>query len=335
MAQHIHLVWVCDTGSKPLQRGSWWVSCVPQVRLDLWEGCSGDDPRLGTAASQRGTWCLGFSGEDYPLPARPCSTPTCSHDDPSIAQLKKNTCFADQLLLLTYSGFVFPFRILFSGHTAERWALGQPNRSLLRSHPAIQNTRFVPPRQLWLPGGFAQFLAAGTCHPRHQHWPCRLHHHHLPLCVFRVLLYILLCEEQILPAVLSAWVEWRSHQRGSDQLQAWALVALLRMKVKRSRVRCLRCCTGQQLALQGRELPKNTSTVQCCSYSTVHRTLSGHLDAMQAGTLRGLRQPMTVVTLACCLGSGHSKRNCRLHLPGSSLYHQFYCIAQNQFLHSN
>ena len=77
--------------------------------------------------------------------ARPCSTPACSHDNPSIRQSKKNACFADHLLLLAYCGFVFPFGILFSGHTAERWGLGQPNHSLLCCHPATQNTGFVPP----------------------------------------------------------------------------------------------------------------------------------------------------------------------------------------------
>lgn len=91
------------------------------------------------------------------------------------------------------------------------------------------------------------------------------------------------------------------------------------------------CCTGRQLAPWGRELPKNTSIVQYCSYPMVHRAWSRCLDAMQDGTLRGLHQPAMVVTSACCLGSGHSKCNCRLHLPDSSLYHQFYCISQNQF----
>lgn len=208
MMQHGHLVWVQSARSKPLQRGSWWVNDVPQVRLDRWEGCWGDDPKLCTAAFQRGTRHLGYPGDDCPLPKASGGWKAllCSHDDLSIRQSRKNALFADHLLLVAFSGFVFPSDILFSGHTTERWACVQPNHSLLRRHSATQNTRFVPSWQLGLPGGFTPLLAAGTCLTSHHPWPCRLRAHQLPLRTRRTLPYVVRRQEQSPPAVLSTSV---------------------------------------------------------------------------------------------------------------------------------
>lgn len=137
---------------------------------------------------------------------RPSSAPISSHENPSNRQSNKNACFADHLLLLSYSGFVFPFRILFAGHRAECWALGQANRSLSCSHPATQNTRSVPPWQLWLPGGFMLPLAARTCPSRHHPWPRHLHPRRLPLRVCCMQLHTIRSDEQSPPAAPCALV---------------------------------------------------------------------------------------------------------------------------------
>lgn len=137
MTQHIQLVWVHDAESKAFQRGSWWVNYVQQFRPKCAQGMI-QNFVLQHPKEQHSVWvslvritlCL------RPVAgARFCSAPTCSPGNPSTSQSKTNACFADHLLLLAYSGFVFNFRILFSGHTADHWALSQPNNSLLRCHP--------------------------------------------------------------------------------------------------------------------------------------------------------------------------------------------------------
>lgn len=156
----------------------------------------------------------------------------------------------------------------------------------------------------------------------------------LPLCSCHVLLYVVHGKEESLPAERKALVwlwlgtdsGWRSIAQDSREKELAEMPAL-RLLLLRALQRLLE----QQLALIGRELPKTFSAVKHCSFPTKHWAQSSPLDVMQAGTLGGLHQPVVVVILACCLGSSHSNCCCMLHLSDSSLYHQFYCIAQNQF----
>lgn len=340
MTQHILLVWVHEAGSKPLQRGSWWVNCVPQVRRDIWM-----IQNFVHLKGEHGVWDSQVQIAFCPRSGTQFHSFLLTRWSSISWSKKMPACFADHLLLLPYSGFVLPFGILFSGHTAELWDVAQLYHSLLCCHPADENTRLAPS---WLPV-LSQFLTTRRLHntphsriccSRRHLWPCHLCPHQHPLCMGCTLLYAICCWEQRLPTRQVPCCDYTATEQGVISADSGPCCTAQNESEKElgemSPLRQLRilsrsCFTGPRLALSGRELEKKTSIVQYCSFPTAYREASMCHEPMKARTFHGSCQLVMVVTLASCLGSGHSKCNCRLYLSDSSLYHQFYCIAQNQF----
>lgn len=212
-----------------------------------------------------------------------------------------------------------------------------PNHFLLSCHPSTQNTRFAPSWQIWLPWGLTLLLAAGICCSRHHSWSCHLCPRQLPLCIH--------CwctssagKGKACPQCQAPCYNYAATNKGVIRCRfrlsccsAWKWKGVgwdvYSEAIGNTFKRLLHWATADSIR---KGITKNIS-IQYCSYPMVYSTWSSHLDAMQARTLHDLHRSVTVVTSVCCLGSGHSKCNCRLHLPDSSLYHQFYWILQNQF----
>lgn len=276
----------------------------------------------------------------------PCSTPSCSHSDP--ASVNQRKCLPALQTICYFCHTLALFYLLgsyFSGHTAELWDVAQLYHSLLCCHPADENTRLAPS---WLPV-LSQFLTtrrfhntphSRICCSRRHLWPCHLCPHQHPLCMGCTLLYAICCWEQRLPTRQVPCCDYTATDQGVISADSGPCCTAQNESEKEldemSPLRQLRIlsrsyCTGPHLALSGRELEKNTFIVQYCSFPTAYREASICHEPMKARTFHGSCQLVMVVTLASCLGSGRSKCNCRLYLSDSSLYHQFYCIAQNQF----
>lgn len=152
-------------------------------------------------------------------------------------------CFADHLLLLAYSGFLLPFGILFSGHTAELWDAVQLNHSPFHCHPAVQNTRFA---LSWLPV-LSQFLPTRRLHNSPPAEPAApgttsgpaasvsisiLSAWATPCCIS------IIAKSKAFPPCQEPCCDCTAADQGVISADS-ALAALLRMKVKRRWMRCL------------------------------------------------------------------------------------------------
>lgn len=208
--------------------------------------CSGDDPRLCTAASQREAQCLGFPGENYPLPKASggCKVLLCSSLLPW--QSQHQSIKEERLLCRPFatSGILWVcFSIQGLIFWAHSWTLSSwpawPFPALLSPTLQPKNSRFVPVWQLWLPRDFTLLLAVGISCSGCCCWSCHLCPPSAPSLHLRhAALHRLL--QRAKPACSAEHLGTTALPliRVLFRCRFRPFVALLRMKAKSSWVRC-------------------------------------------------------------------------------------------------